>query len=122
MRRMASRVVVLGVFVAFALTAGCASGGPPEDVEIRGSITVSESVNPDSSGRPSPLMIRIYELSAVESFNAAEYFALTDDPQSALGGDLLGVQPIMLTPGESRPYEARQCRHKGRAIGDQRYG
>ena len=106
MRRLASNVVALGVVVSFALTAGCASGRPPEDVKIRGSITAVETVNPDSTGRPSPLMIRIYELSATDKFDTAEFFELTDNPEAALGTDLLGVEPIMLSPGESRPYDA----------------
>ncbi len=105
MRRLASKVVVLGV-VALGLTAGCASGGPPADVKIQGSITVADDVNPDSSGRPSPLMIRIYELAATDKFDSADFFDLTDDPAAVLGADLLDVEPKMLAPGDSQPYEA----------------
>ncbi len=105
MRRMTSRVLALGVVAAFTVVAGCASG-PAPDVEVRGSITAVESVNPDSMGRPSPLMIRIYQLAATDKFDTAEFFALTDNPEATLGADLLGVDPIMLAPGDSKPYEA----------------
>lgn len=105
MRRMASKVAVLGMAMAFILTAGCASG-PPADVAIRGSITAVDDVNPDATGRPSPLMIRIYELAATDKFDSAEFFDLTDNAEATLGADLLGVEPIMIAPGEARPYDA----------------
>lgn len=105
MRRMASRVVMLGAAIAMAMSTGCASG-PPADVSVRGSISVVEDVNPDSSGRPSPLMIRIYELAAPDKFEAADFFDLTDNAEATLGTDLLGVEPIMLAPGDSQPYDA----------------
>ena len=105
MRRLTSNVVVLGAVVALALTAGCASG-PPPDVNIRGSITTVDDVNPDATGRPSPLMIRIYQLASTEKFDNAEFFDLTDNAEATLGADLLGVEQLMLSPGEAQPYDA----------------
>ncbi len=104
MRRLASKVASLIAVVA--LVAGCASGGPPPDVNIRGSITVVADVNPDALGRPSPLMIQIYELAAIDKFENAEYFAIADAPEATLGADLLGLEQKMLAPGESQPYDA----------------
>ncbi|MDJ0908251.1 MAG: type VI secretion system lipoprotein TssJ [Woeseiaceae bacterium] len=105
MRILASKAVMLGAVFALALTAGCASG-PPADVNIRGSITTVDDVNPDATGRPSPLMIRIYQLSATDKFDSAEFFDLTDNAEATLGPDLLGVEQLMLSPGESQPYDA----------------
>lgn len=104
MRGIVGRLTMLGM--VFALIAGCGASGPKPDVSIRGSITAVDSVNPNSSGRASPLRIHIFELAAIDQFNAAEYFDLTDDPQGTLGTDLLDVEPILVTPGESRPYNA----------------
>jgi type VI secretion system protein VasD len=92
------------VFAAAFTLAGCAAK-PPEDVKIKGSIEAVASVNPDSLGRPSPLQVKIFQLSAKDKFEAADYFALADASEATLGADLLGVQAMMLTPGEHRPYE-----------------
>ena len=95
---------ILGMTVILAFLAGCASK-PPEDVTLKGSLVAVESVNPDSQGRPSPLVIKIYQLEAKDKFELADFFPLFDQPESTLGSDMLGVEDVMLSPGESRPYE-----------------
>ena len=95
--------MLLVIAAAFALVS-CASK-PPEDVQIKGSIEAVESVNPDSQGRPSPLQVKIFQLGARDKFEAADYFALADASEATLGADMLGVQAMMLSPGEHKPYE-----------------
>jgi type VI secretion system protein VasD len=90
--------------IVLMMMVGCASA-PPEDVTIKGSIQASEDVNPDASGRPSPLVIKIFQLKGRSKFEQAEYFALFDDAEATLGADLLAVEQLMLTPGEYRAYE-----------------
>lgn len=92
------------VFVAAFALAACAAK-PPEDVQIKGSIEAVASVNPDSLGRPSPLQVKIFQLGAKDKFEAADYFALSDASEATLGADMLGVQAIMLSPGDRKPYE-----------------
>jgi len=86
------------------MLASCAAK-PPEDVEIKGSIEAVDSVNPNSLGRPSPLLVKVFQLGARDKFEAAEYFDLSDAAEATLGPDMLGVQSVMLAPGERRPYE-----------------
>ena len=90
--------------VAFLLMAGCASK-PPEDVTIKGSLQAADNVNPDSDGRPSPLVIKIFQLKGKDKFESADFFPLFDSAEATLGGDLLAVEDVMLTPGEFRSYE-----------------
>jgi type VI secretion system protein VasD len=99
-RSIASLMLIAACFTLVA----CAAK-PPEDVQIKGSIEAVASVNPDSLGRPSPLQVKIFQLGAKDKFEAADYFALADAPEATLGADMLGVQAMMLTPGEHRPYE-----------------
>jgi type VI secretion system protein VasD len=105
MIRKLIRFAALATITVPLLLAGCAAK-PPEDVRIRGSITAVDSVNADSIGRPSPIQIRIYQLATADKFSSADFFALSDTPEATLGADMLGVESIMLTPGETRPYEA----------------
>jgi type VI secretion system protein VasD len=86
------------------LLAGCASG-PPEDVTLKGRMEAVATVNPDGQGRPSPLVIKIYQLKAKDKFELAEFFPLFDQPEATLGADMLAVEDLMMVPGEVRPFE-----------------
>ena len=94
----------IGIAGILVLLSACASG-PPEDIVLKGSIQAVETVNPDVQGRPSPLVIKIYQLKAKDKFELADFFALFDQADATLGADMLGVEDVMMTPGEVRPYE-----------------
>lgn len=95
---------VIGSAAIMMFLAACASK-PPEDVSLTGSIQTVADVNPDALGRPSPLQIKVFQLAATEKFEQADYFELADAGEATLGADLLGVQAVMMAPGETRPYE-----------------
>src|SRR5262247_5766 len=97
---------------AVALAVGCGSSPPL----LRGSITVDSNVNPDRGGRPSPIVVRVYELKAVAAFNGADFFALYDKEQETIGGDLVGREEFLLQPSESRQYK-RQFQPDTKFIG-----
>ncbi len=98
----ACRYILAGV-LAVSLAA-CASG-PPKDVTLKGSIRAAEDVNPDGNGRPSPVVVKIYQLKSNTRFEQADFFPLSEDTKATLQDDLLAVEEIILTPGEYRPYE-----------------
>ena len=94
----------LGLAVGLlAALAGCASG-PPKPAQVTGTIQASAQVNPSTHQRPSPLLVRVYELKSASAFNAADFMALYQRDQAELGADLLAKDEFVLTPGESRPY------------------
>ena len=96
------RAVLSAVFGA-ALVA-CASP-PPKPTEIEGQIQASANVNPSVSKRPSPLLIRIYELKTPTAFNNADFVSLYQRDQAELGADLVARDEVVLNPGESRPIK-----------------
>ena len=108
-RRSASRVLLM---CGILLAAGCSSSPPL----LRGAITVDSNVNPDRAGRPSPIVVRIYELKAVAAFNGADFFSLYDKEQETLGGDLVGREEFLLQPAETRQYR-RQFQPDTKFIG-----
>ena len=69
---------------------------------IDAQILASFEINPDANGRPSPLVVRIYELKSISAFNDADFFKLYDEEVATLGGDLLSREEFELTPGESK--------------------
>ena len=91
--------------IAMALLLSACAAKPPEDVTIKGSVYAVDSINPDSLGRPSPLLVKVFQLGAVDKFEAADYFALSDSADATLGADLLGVESFLLAPGDTKPYE-----------------
>jgi type VI secretion system protein VasD len=93
------RFIVVAL-LTFSLVS-CGSAPPKKHgLEIR--MSASADVNPDSQARPSPVILHVLELTSIEEFNQADFFALTQDDASALGGDVLNKTEINLTPGASR--------------------
>jgi type VI secretion system protein VasD len=77
--------------------------GSPKPTRVTGSIGASPAVNPSVSNRPSPLLVRLYELKGPNAFNSADFVSLYQRDQAELGPDLVGREELMLSPGESRP-------------------
>lgn len=88
-----------------ALLAGCASKPKPvEPTRVDAVIQVSAQANPSTSHRPSPVLVRIYELKATGAFDSADFISLYQREQATLAADLVAKDEFMLTPGESKPF------------------
>jgi type VI secretion system protein VasD len=95
--------------------AACASG-PPKPVVAKAQISVSADVNPDSSGRASPIVVRVYQLRGDAEFTGAEFFALYDKEKETLGASLISREEYVLQPGEQKALElplSREARFVG---------
>jgi type VI secretion system protein VasD len=99
-----SRPGWLGLIVAVALLAGCASG-PPAPARIKAEIAATSAVNPDRRGRASPLVIKFYELKTRTAFDGADFFSLFERERDTLATELLAVEEIQLAPGDKRVIE-----------------
>ena len=91
------RGILLGL-TALALTA-CASQ-PPKPAQTQATVIASADVNPDSMGRASPVVVRIYQLKGDAEFNDAGFFALFDSEQATLGANLVMRDERTLFPGQ----------------------
>jgi len=96
--------LVAAVCVATLIAIACASA-PPKPARTRLTIAATADSNPDASGRPSPVVVRVYQLKADTGFNGAEFFDLFDDEMKVLGGDLIGRTEYTLAPSERRTME-----------------
>jgi type VI secretion system protein VasD len=98
------RLALMGLFVALA---ACASKPPkpPKPTALTGTIVISEKANPTVSQRPSPLLLRVYELKSAAAFNSADFMALYQRDQAELAADLMGREEYMLAPGESKQFK-----------------
>jgi len=85
-------------------------GAPPaapkaEPVTL--TLTAAADVNPDANSRPSPVVVRVYQLKSDAAFNAASFFDLFDDEKKVLASDLSDPNEksleVTLRPGETAP-------------------
>jgi len=65
-------------------------------------VQASGSINPDARNRPSPVVIRVYELKTPATFESADFFSLFDKDQATLGADMLAREEFTLRPGDSQ--------------------
>ena len=95
-------------WVAFAImtvSLGSCASGPPKPSKARMTVIAQADVNPDAGGRPSPVVVRVYQLQQDAKFANADFFALFDDEQQALGADLLARDEVTLAPGERKELQ-----------------
>jgi type VI secretion system protein VasD len=104
------------VLVAFAVLFPAMAMAPaPAAVGVL-TIIAGTDQNPDPSGQPAPVAIRVYELAASAKFERADVFALTEREQQTLGEDDLGSEEFVLSPGETRTV-TRELRKGVQLIG-----
>ena len=101
-------------FAALAVS-GCGTSAP-KIASVSGSLQSSADLNPSVSQRPSPLILRVYELKSDTAFNRADFMSLYQSEQTALGADVVSREEITLQPGETRPYN-KQLGAETRFIG-----
>lgn len=95
----AARFVACFLFLG-ALTA-CET---PKVSEVVYRINATAQLNPDSSGRPSPVVLRLYELKSSGTFESAEFFALYSNEAKTLGPALISRKEIQIGPSETRDF------------------
>lgn len=98
-------LMVFGLGVALSSCKSTPREPVTEDLEIR--ITAATNVNPDPEQRPSPIVLHMLQLTDIEEFNRAEYFALARNDAAALGGDVLNKTEVVMKPGDYRETELR---------------
>lgn len=103
LRSFVSSSAVLAGVVCAALLAGCSSA--PKPTTVTATISTAADVNPDARKRPSPLVVRIYELGGAAQFEAADFLSLYERDRETLGGDLIAKEEWVMRPGEKREWK-----------------
>jgi type VI secretion system protein VasD len=112
------RIAVVSAFAAVLVASGCAkapqpvaappltiAAAPETKTKAAMTLTASADTNPDSTGRPSPVVLRVYQLKTDAAFKGAEFFALFDDDQKVLGPELISRDEFVLAPSERRTID-----------------
>jgi type VI secretion system protein VasD len=102
MKALFNHQLLLFIILSLLVFGLASCGGAPKKHSLNIRISATTDVNPDVDTRPSPVILHVLELSAIDEFNRADFFALTQNDASALGGDVLNKTEIILTPGSSK--------------------
>ena len=110
-RCLAACIVAVSLSGCLADAAGSVAGKlvekmfEPSPTRVEAKIEAAQDINPDYDGRPSPLVIRLYELKSPTVFNNAAFFALYDTDTAELGADLQNREELELQPGQALEIE-----------------
>jgi len=92
----------LTVLMAMVLLAGCSSLSPFSQVtKVNLTLSGSDQLNPDLNGRPSPIVVRLFELKHPVAFENADFFSLYERARESLAPDLVASEELELRPGET---------------------
>lgn len=92
-------LAVLGSVVALA---ACSTLSPYSHVtKLNLTLTASEQLNPDLNGRPSPIVVRLYELKHPVAFENADFFSLYERAKESLAPDMVATEELELRPGQT---------------------
>lgn len=117
MRKLTWIPAVVAGSLLYAMIAGCSSTASgitkgvldkvfedkPPKVVLR--ITSENDINPDISGRPSPIVLRIYALKSDDIFNNADFFAIYEEESTILGETLAEREELEISPGDGIEME-----------------
>jgi len=101
------------VIIASAGMLACASKPPPppppppKATILQVTVEARPDINPDVNGRPSPIVLRWYELKSLGTLSVADFFSLFGREKETLGADLLALEEFQLVPGEKRSFEKK---------------
>lgn len=94
--------LLAGVSLSGSLS-GCSMIGLGGPATLKASVAAGAQVNPDSRKRPSPVVVRVFELKSATLFEQADFISLFEKEQAVLGAELVSREEFVLRPGETRP-------------------
>lgn len=100
-----SSVLRLPAMLALVCLLSACAAKPPKPEPAKARLVASEQVNPDESGRASPIVVRLFQLRADGEFAAAEFFDLYGKEKEILGESFVSREEYVLTPGQTRDLE-----------------
>lgn len=114
----------LTVALTLFLLSGCvmweqfkeSSGITPETSSIELVIEASDVLNVRDGGQPSPVIMRVHELTSPVLFRSLDFFALFENDKAALGDEYIKRYEYQIKPGE-KIHELIELDPTTRALG-----
>ncbi len=101
-RRLTAFLNTLIALATVVWVAGCSTLSPYSHVtKVNLKLTASDQLNPDLNGRPSPVVVRLFELKHPVAFENADFFSLYERARESLAPDMAASEELELRPGET---------------------
>ncbi|GAA4359935.1 hypothetical protein GCM10023151_11290 [Kangiella marina] len=81
------------------MIASCSFFGGDDGADVQLDIMVDKQVNPDPSGRASPLVIKVYQLNDKLAFETKDFFSIYDATDKDLAKAIVTQKEYQLNPG-----------------------
>ncbi|MBC3363631.1 type VI secretion system lipoprotein TssJ [Pseudomonas sp. SWRI154] len=97
-------VLLLKILALVSVTpmVGCVTLSPFSTMtKLDLTLIASDQLNLDLNGRPSPVVVRLFELKHPVAFENANFFSLYERAGESLSADLLASEELELRPGET---------------------
>lgn len=101
--RKINTCLILLVFLLLGCSSSPEKPEPPPTV-MDAKIAVSAKANPDVNERPSPVVVRIFELKSLGKYTELDFYDLFENYDSKLGADLLNSEQFHLNPGDMHTF------------------
>ncbi|WP_095171726.1 type VI secretion system lipoprotein TssJ [Pseudomonas sp. Irchel 3H3] len=96
----------LTALTTLVLLGGCSTLSPYSHVtKLNLKLTASDQLNPDLNGRPSPIVVRLFELKHPVAFENADFFSLYERAKESLAPDMVATEELELRPGETVEFK-----------------
>ncbi len=99
------RSLTIALLLASLTALAACKSAPPKPKILTLSVAVSADANPDGQNRPSPIVIRVYQLKDDAAFKDADFFALYDKEQATLAAALISRQEFEVAPGTQKALD-----------------
>lgn len=93
-------LVLTALAASMPALVGCGSDPPPPATRADIKVQAAPTLNPDLNGRPSPVVVRFYQLLSSEMFENADFFQLFEQDTAALGPTSVGKDEFVIEPGQ----------------------
>lgn len=100
-RRPTCYLTSLAALITVIVLTGCSTLSPYSRLtKLDLNLTASDQLNPDVNERPSPIVIKLFELKHPVSFEHADFFDLYERSKHTLASDGIASEELELRPGE----------------------
>ena len=93
------------IFICVLITA--CSNTTENTVDFSYYISASSDINPDRKGKPSSVIVRVYQLANKINFENATYNALFESDHNALGTEYIALEEFLVDPDSRKEIDLK---------------
>jgi type VI secretion system protein VasD len=104
---MKRRVVMMLAAVSTLAACGMFGSKEAKEASVEMTLAAGNQLNPNAQRRPSPVVVRVFDLKTPAGFDAANFDGLFERDRETLAADLVARDEFVLNPGEARKLDRK---------------